>query len=238
MGHRTLSFALLLRALCLNSEAFDELRDDDDPFVEGLFFLVLVGLVTAALALIGQVLAWGSTPRMEAIRDVVLGALQQQDWWASIASNPAAIEQFQRFWDLGWQVLPALFGAPDPARAALNLLIWPLWLLLSWWVYTLLAHLFARLLGGKGRLRGFLGASALSFAPLLLQGLHLFPFLALGAVLNTWQLILRYKAVRSAHGLPWQRAVAATLLPYLVYFLGWLLFGGIAGLIIPAVLRG
>ena len=62
MGHRTLSLALVFRALFLDSEAFDELRDDDNPFVEGLFLLVLIGIVAAALALVGQVLAWGSVP--------------------------------------------------------------------------------------------------------------------------------------------------------------------------------
>ncbi len=64
MGHRTLSLALVFRALFLDSEAFDELRDDDNPFVEGLFLLALIGLIAAALALVGQLPAWGSMPRV------------------------------------------------------------------------------------------------------------------------------------------------------------------------------
>lgn len=235
MGHRTLSLALVFRALFLDSEAFDELRDDDDPFVEGLFLLVLIGAVAAALTLVGQVLTWGSVPRMEAIREVVLSGLQQQAWWPALAGNPDALAQFQRIWDAGWRVFPSLFGAPDPARAALNLLVWPVWLVLSWLVYALLAHGFARWLGGRGSLRGSLGTTALSFTPFLFHGLGIVPFLVLGGVLNTWQLLLRYKAVQSAHGLSWNRSLAATLLPYLVYLIIWLLLGVLLALAVIAI---
>jgi hypothetical protein len=237
MGHRTLSLALLFRALILDSEAFDELRDDDDPLIEGLFLLVLIGVAAAALALIGQVLAWGSVPRIDAIRNVVINGLQQQPWWPALGSNPQALAVFQQIWDFGWRVFPALFGAPDPARAALNLLVWPIWLVLSWLVYGLLAHGFASLMGGRGSLRGALGAVSLAFTPFLFHGLGIVPFLVFGGVLNTWQLLLRYKAVRSAHGLPWGRSVVATLLPYLVYVVVWFLLGTLLAFVVAAIVR-
>lgn len=230
MGHRTLSLGLVFRALFLDSEAFDELRDDDDPLVEGLFLLVLIGLITAALTLVGQTLAWGSLPRIDDIREVVSSALQQQAWWSALSRDPAALAAFERIWDLSWQFFPALFGAPDPRLGALNLLLWPIWLVLSWLVYAVLAHGFARLLGGRGWLRGTLGTVALSFTPFLLRGLGIVPFIVFGGVLNTWQLILRYKALRSASGLTWGRALVATLLPYLVYLLLWVLLSGVLAL--------
>ncbi len=238
MGHRTLSLALVFRALFLDSEAFDELRDDDNPFVEGLFLLVLIGVIAAVLALIGQVLAWGSVPRVEAIQGVVLSALQQQPWWAAVSGDPQALSVFQQIWDAAWRIFPPLFGAPDPSRAALNLLVWPIWLVLSWLVYTLLAHGFARLLGGRGSFNMALGTTALSFTPFLINGLSLVPFVVFGGVLNTWQLLLRYKAVRSAHGLPWGRAAAATLLPYLVYLVVWILVGVALALLTAALVGG
>ena len=64
MGNRTLSPGLVLRALFLDSEAYAELRDDDNPFIEGLFLLVIIGVLTAFLAMIGQLLAWASTPNL------------------------------------------------------------------------------------------------------------------------------------------------------------------------------
>ena len=235
MGHRTLSFALVFRALLLDSEAFDELRDDDNPFVEGLFLLVLTGIIAAALATVGQLLAWGSVPRVDAIRDVVLAGLQQQAWWPALAGDTQALSVFQQIWDFAWKVFPAMFGAPDPGRAALNVLLWPVWLVSSWLVYTLLAHGFARALGGRGAFSGALGTTALSFTPFLLNGLAIVPFLVFGGVLNTWQLILRYKAVRSAHALPWGRAALATLLPYLVYMVVWLVLGILLALLVAAI---
>ena len=42
MGVRTLSLALALRALFLHDDAYDRLRDDDNPFIEGLFLVVLL----------------------------------------------------------------------------------------------------------------------------------------------------------------------------------------------------
>ena len=64
MGNRTLSPGLVLRALFLDSEAYAEFRDDDNPFIEGLFLLVIIGVLTALLAMIGQLLAWASTPNL------------------------------------------------------------------------------------------------------------------------------------------------------------------------------
>ncbi len=227
MGHRTLTLGLVLRALFLDSEAFDEVRDDDNPFIEGLFLLVLLGLATAALTLVGQLIAWGSVPHIGSIRDVVMSALQQQSWWSSLNADPQPRPP-SRPCGTDSGALPPLFGAPDPALSALNLLVWPVWLVASWLIYATLAHGFARWLGGTGAFGGTLGATALSFTPILFRGLGIVPFIALGGVLNTWQLILRYKAVRSAHGLTWGRALAATLLPYALYLVLWLLAGSAA----------
>lgn len=238
MGHRTLSLGLVFRALFLDGEAFDELRDDDNPFVEGLFLLILIGLIAAALALVGQVLAWGSVPRTAVIQDVVLRAIQQQPWWSAVSGDAQALSVFQQIWDAAWRLFPPLFGAPDPTRAAFNLLVWPIWLVLSWLVYTALAHGFARMLGGRGGFNAALGATALSFTPFLVNGLSLVPFVVFGGVLNTWQLILRYKAVRSAHRLSWGPALAATLLPYLLYLVVWVVLGTLLALIVTAVVGG
>lgn len=112
MGHRTLSLELVLRALFLDEEAYDRLRDDDNPFVEGAFLIAVIGLVTALLNLIGQLLAWASSPSLDAIRQVILQTFQNMAWWQAMASNPQALASFNQFWDLGWRIFPALFGAP------------------------------------------------------------------------------------------------------------------------------
>ncbi len=238
MGHRTLSLALVFRALFLDSEAFEELCDDDNPFVEGLFLVTLIGVVTALFSLVGRALTWAVTPSLDAIKQVVLTTLQQQSWWSGLAANSEGLAAFQKGWDTAWQTLPGLFGAPALDAAALNLLVWPCVAVLSWLTYGVLAHLFARLLGGQGALNQTLGATALASTPLLLRGLGFIPFLVIGGVLQTWQLILRYKALRTAHRLPWMPAMGATLLPFVVYLMFWLLVGGVVSAAIAVLAAG
>jgi hypothetical protein len=237
MGYRTLSLNLVFRALFLDSDAYDQLRDDDNPFIEGLFLVVIIAAGTAVLNLIGQFLAWASIPQMGAIKQVVWEALQGTPWWGVMTANPQALRAFQGVWDLNWQIFPKLFGAPDPGVAALNILIWPLTAVVGWLIYGVLAHLFAKLLSGTGSLNETLGTTALGFSPLLFRGLGFIPFFVVGSAIATWQLICRYKAVRSAHRLSWGRAFWATLLPFAVYLLFWLFLGGI-GAVIVAVLAG
>jgi hypothetical protein len=229
---------LVFRALFLDSEAYDQLRDDDNPFVEGLFLVVIIGVVTALLNLIGQSLAWAGTPSMSAIKETVWQAFPQMQWWSQMSGNAEAMRQFKQYYDLGWQIFPRIFGAPDPASALLNVVTWPLAAVLSWLVYGILAHIFTRLLGGTGRLGQTLGTVSLSFTPLLLRGLGFLPYFTVGAVMNTWQLICRYKAVRSAGQISWGRAVWATLLPFALYLLIWLMFGVGAVLIVAAASAG
>jgi hypothetical protein len=185
--------------------------------------------------MIGQLLAWASTPDLAAIKDVVFRNLQQMPWWSMSSGAPGFAEEFRRWYDLGWQVIPALSGAPNPAGAAVNILLWPLGLLVSWLIYGLLAHLFARMLGGQGGLGQTLGLTALAFTPMLLRGLEFIPFLVIGSVAATWQLLLRYKAVRTAHALSWGRAFWATMLPFAVYLLFWLILGGSVAVVIALI---
>ena len=235
MGHRTLTWQLVLRALALDSDAYDRLRDDDNPFVEGLFLLVIVSAGTALLNLIGQVLAWASFPSIDAIKQIVLRAYESASWWQGLQQSPEALAIFNRIWDAAWQVLPMLFGAPDPRTAAANILLWPLTAALGWLIYGLLAHIFARMLGGQGNVGQTLGVLGLSYAPVLLRGLGFIPFLVIGSVINTWQLLCRYRALRSVHRLSWGRAVWATILPFFVYLMAWMMTGAIAIAIISTI---
>ena len=236
MGHRTLSLALVFRALFLHEDAYEELREDDNPFVEGLFLVVVIALVTALAQLVGQVLEWSTVPRIVDIQTAVLGVLRGQSWWQIVTGNPQVGALFQGIWDASWQLFPALFGAPDPAAAALNLLVWPVWAVAGWMVYGVLAHGFALLFGGRGTLSQTLGLTALAFAPWLLRGLEIVPFLVIGGVINTWQLILRYRALRVAHRLPWAQAMWATVLPFLLYLIFWLLLAAGVSFILALLL--
>ncbi|MDQ1300351.1 MAG: hypothetical protein QG637_268 [Chloroflexota bacterium] len=236
MGNRTLSLGLVFRALFLDNDAYDQLRDDDNPFIEGLFLIVIIGAVTALLNLIGQGLAWAGTPAMSAIKEAVWQAFPTMQWWSPMAGNAELMKQFEIYYNMGWQIFPTLFGAPDPGSAALNIVLWPLMAVLGWLIYGTLAHWFARMLGGAGRYGQTLGTLSLSFTPLLLRGLGFLPYFTVGAVMNTWQLICRYKAIRSAGQMSWGRAFWATLLPFLVYLVFWVIVGVVGSLGLTAAI--
>ena len=145
-------------------------------------------------------------------------------WWSQVAGNSEFLEQFRMYYDLGWQIFPRLFGAPDPAGAVLNVVLWPVGAVLSWLIYGTLAHWFARLLGGMGTLNQTLGATALAAAPQMLNLLMVLPFVVIFS-LGTWTLLCNYMALRTVHGLSWGRSVAAALLPSLVFVLVFALAG-------------
>jgi hypothetical protein len=153
-----------------------------------------------------------------------------------MTENSQAYQGFLQSWDAGWRVFPALFGAPDPVRGAANILIMPVSAVLGWLVYGLLAYAFARLFKGTGTLAQTLGATALAYTPWLFYGLGVIPFFVVGGVIGTWQLICRYKAVRSTHHLSWGSAFWATLLPYVIYGLLAVLAGGILSVVMILVM--
>jgi hypothetical protein len=176
-----------------------------------------------------------SLPDVGVVRDSVLTALQGQSWWSQLAADGQALATFQRIWDVAWAVLPSAFGMPDPLAGALNVVVLPVWAIAGWLLYGLLAHGFARLFYGAGTLSQTLGTTALAFTPWLLHGLEVVPFLAIGGLVSTWQLILRYRALRTAHRLTWWGALWATVLPYAVYLIVWLTLAALASFIVALV---
>ncbi|HIQ04779.1 MAG TPA: hypothetical protein EYH31_03685 [Anaerolineae bacterium] len=204
----------------LQPDAYETLRDSRNPFVDGLYLIVVVGLVIAVVNLVGTVVEWAAIPDLRAIQQQVLDGLRQMPWYQQfIAPYPEAVQRFEFQYDLGWKIFPRLFGAPDPTSALVGLVGRPLILIVSWLVFGLLAHLFARLLGGVGTLAETMGSTALAVAPQLWNLTLLLPFAAVGGVVGTWTLLCRYKALRTAHGMSWERTLLATILPLIILWL-------------------
>jgi hypothetical protein len=214
-------FHRLWRALLLQPSAYEEMREDDNPFVEGLYLIAVMGVVVALFGLVGTLVEWASMPPLADIKDVIYRNLVQMSWYQMLQeqAGQAFVEQFQRNYDLGWQIFPRLFGAPDLGSAALGIVLTPLSLIVGWLIYGILAHVSARLLGGEGSLSQTLGVTALAAAPQLLNLANLFPNVVVGGVVGTWVLICRYMGLRVAHDLTWPRTLVATLLPSIILWL-------------------
>lgn len=97
----------------------------------------------------------------------------------------------------------------------------PFALLASWLGISIWIMLFARLLGGRGALLPYLGASSLSTIPHLLAAFGFIPCLGglLSLIGSIWGLVIQMRAVEITHGLSRERAILAVLLPYILLIL-------------------
>ncbi len=208
---------LAWEALFLKEEPYAEIREASNPALRGLGLIVLVAVAVALTSLVGTALEWATAPDMLDIQPVVFQGIQQMPWYREMQSDPAFRKGFQERWEMLemlWSLAPQLFGTPNIAPAASRIILLPLGLTLTWFLYGVVAYLFARLLGGQGGLGQMLGCTALAVAPQLLNLATFLPYVVVGGVVGTWMILCRYVALKTCHRLTWGRALAATLLPY------------------------
>lgn len=221
------------RGLFLDPEVYEEMRQDNNPFVEGLFLIVLVAVIVAVAGLIGTSIERLASPSAVAIQEAVIQGLQNMDWYRQMEAlgGSAAITQFRQTFDLIWQVVAnAVF--PNPATAAFNIILLPLSIIISWLIYGVVAHVVARILGGGASLSETLGTTAFAVTPQLFNLVLIVPNVVVGGVVGTWMLLCRYTALKTAHQLSWARALTATILPVVILaVLGFILVVGLAALV-------
>jgi hypothetical protein len=129
------------------------------------------------------------------------------------------------------------FLIPSPASSLWGIVLAPLSLILSWLIFGLFAHLFARLLRGSANLGQTLGATSLAAAPQLLALLTALPFVVVAGI-ATWTFLCRYMAIRVTHELSWARAVWSVTLPIIALLILAGILGGLAGVIFGSLFAG
>jgi hypothetical protein len=226
---------LVTRALFLRTDAYEEMREARNPFVEGLFIIVIIGVIIGVAGVVGNTLEWASSPDGAALQDILYDGLTNMPWYQMMEQEIGRefTEQFQWQWNLNSQI--ARWAAPTPLSSLAGVVTTPLWLIIGWLIYGLLAHLFARLLGGEASLSQTLGCTALAVTPQVLNLAGLLPSVAMGGVVATWTLICRYVALKQAHRLTWGRAFWATVLPGLALWLLLLIATGMGAVIFSAL---
>lgn len=228
---------MLWSGLFLDVDAYDEASDGDNPFVEGLFIIVLIGLLIALATIVGSVLSWGITPDLDQIKAIIHDGLVGMPWYQQfLQGNADAIQEFENNYDLGWRI--ARFFSPNPGMALLSLFLSPLQLFLQWLWFALIAQAVARLLGGQGRMGQTFGATALAFAPHLLYVFRALPMVSVAAV-GVWTLLAKYVAMRRVHeNLSWQRVLVAVLAPSVLLWLLVILLAALSLTLIGALIGG
>jgi hypothetical protein len=202
-------FQTVLGAFLLQEDTYVGMRDDAQHMKRALVLVVAVGLLVGVTGACGRLGEWAVSPPMDKVQSVVLSHLMQMPWFTDMSRSPEALEIFKQQYDLGWNLAKALVPSPS---ALVGIITTPLSLLIVWFAYGLLAHLSARILGGKGSAGQTLACTALAVAPQLLNVVMVLPF-AQAAGVSTWTLVCNFSAIRSAHGLNGWRALVATLLP-------------------------
>ncbi len=204
-------FRLLWRGLFLEPEAYHEAAEESNPFVHGLFLIVIVGVIVGVANMIGVMLDWAITPDLQQLKETILNGLQAMPWFQAMRDNPVAANAFRQQYEFGWQI--ANLFTPKPTNGFLTLITTPAMLILSWLWFSLIAHATARILGSKAKLGETLGASALAFAPVLLNVFGFLPSVVVAGI-ATWTLLARYVAIRRVHeNLTWVRSLIAVFVP-------------------------
>jgi hypothetical protein len=223
---------LLGKALFLDAEPFITMTDDDNPWVEGMFLVALVGFAAGIAKMIGGWLTLASAPAAGAMLEAVLPA------WRALGpliplGEPALTEaDFRQI----WSVASGAFAIAGRSSQIMVLVITPTVLLAQWLLVGAVSFAAARWLGGRGTLNQTLGATALFVAPQLLNLVSAAPFVQVsGLLLTTWGLLIAYRGLEVAHELPWQRAAIAALA---APALGLLLMLGTVSMIGLALLAG
>jgi hypothetical protein len=233
------SLRLGWNALLFKEDAYEEMRVSTNPVVKGLILIVVVGVVIALLNVVGTGLELASIPNLDEIKDTIFFYMNQMPFWDDIIrEDPGFPARFEEYYNYGWQIFPRMFGAPDLGTAALGIITTPLGLVIRWLIYGLLAYLFARWLGGTADLSETLGVLALAVAPQVLNVLTLLPFVEMGNLVGVWGILCAYIGLKTAHKLPWTRAVWATLLPFILVVVVLILMGCLGTVILGAVTGG
>ena len=201
---------LLGKALVFEAEPFTTMVDDDNPWVEGLFMVVLMGILVGLAHIFRILLTTAIMPNPDALLAALVqlgdsvvktfgldaGSAAAMSTWVQDAV-PIGTRIFGITWtwqDLGWLVLS------------------PFLLVLQWLIYGLITHGLAKGLGGEGTLTQTLGAVALMTAPQVFVLFTFVPFAGVsGLLLWVWATLIVYRAIEVAHGLSWRKAAGVAL---------------------------
>ena len=215
------AFVLIREALFFNDEAYRALRDHVRPMSRGAFLLFVIVILVALAQAIGLALGLLTSPRIDLLQNAIYDAIVNTGLYgARAAAVPEFAQQFGQAYEGAWQSLRLFTGYPTwstTVAAAATAIIGGF---LNWLIYGLLAHWTARWFGGQASYSRFMGPLALSYAPLLLSVILLFPGAAVATPLIFLALLAaKYQAIKVTYALDPGRSLATALFPFLLALL-------------------
>jgi hypothetical protein len=105
------SLRLGWEALLFKEDAYERMRSARNPVIQALVLILIIGVAVALLGVIGEVLAWATTPNLDKIRQVVFDYLMRMPWWEEmLRADPGAAMNFRQGYEQGWRFFPTSLG--------------------------------------------------------------------------------------------------------------------------------
>lgn len=226
---------MLGKALVLEAEPFITMVDDDNPWAEGLFMVVVVGVLVGIAQVLSVLLTAAVMPHPDALYAAVVQLTNDlsQVLTPGMAGGSEVAEWMRnsvlpgtRFFGLTWSWLQLGW-----------LVLAPFLLVLLWFIYGIITHFISRALGGEGRLTQTLGAVALMVAPQIFVLFQIIPFASVSTLLLwVWTLLIVYRAVEVVHNLSWRKAAGVAVAAPAMFII--LLTAGTAIITVSAGIAG
>lgn len=257
-----------LRALwdgvLLRHDAFAGLAEQRDAFWRGLLIIVVISLFVHIPILVGDVSA-GLRPRpVAAEMDQAMSEIEQaiQQLRPLFADVPDEVVEsfvtgFKESMRVSFEIADKIEALPTylPRPVDRTLQAIGKWLAQpfagggfplaatsvgAWLGYGIWVMLCAKLLGGRGSLAGFFGATALYAVPHALRFFAFVPTVGavLGVIAYLWGAVIYVKATAVSHQISVERALLAVLLPALIALLFVILAATALATLIAIALSG
>ncbi len=221
---------LIAEGLLLNEHSYAAVRDHKSPMLRGLFLLLIIIIAVSVAQAVGLAFGVLISPRIDIIQDSVYDGITQMRWFVNrSASVPEFLSDFRVRYEMIWQAIRILGRYPSWLGAVTYAGIIAVITVLDWLVYGFLAHWLAKWYGGRASYSQFMGALALSYAPLSLLVILCVPGAWVAApVVLLFLIACKHVAVKAAHRLDSLSSLAVVGLPYLmisVTIIAFVLFG-------------
>ena len=208
-------------AFLLDEQVYTPVTKHEKPLRRGFMLLLTILVVVGIAKSVGLGLELLATPRLDLIEDGTYKAIVDTTWYAEQSALTADFAvTFAQLHSIGWQVGRLIGGVPSGIGIATIFIAQLLYGLLSWLIYGSLTHSVARWLGGTAGYKPFMGAFALTYAPLIFTAVTIIPRLTLASgLVYLWMMATRYQAIKQSHQLGWVQSLAAVVIPQIILFL-------------------
>ncbi len=235
VGWRDRYASPITRAFLLDDDVYAEYAFGPAPMSRGFKSLLAILGVVVLSQVVGWIFGLLTMPRLGGIQTALYNFIIGLPWYANQAAAQAGFaQQFQQTYGLAWEGLRTLIGQPTAISLIFSVLSLLATTLTFWLMYAAFAHVLARWFGGQATYKQLAGALALSYAPLLILVVELWPGVTVPVTLMfPLLLVFKYLAIRRTHSLSPGYTLAATLGPYvigLVILAAFSLFGAAIGL--------